>query len=212
MKIALIEDELDLKDAIQTLLELEGYDLDGYKNLTEFLKSDILYDIIIADINLPDGNFLDEFAKHPLLYDKSLVIIISGNHNLENIKKSFELGAIDFLKKPFEIEELIIRIQRFENRNKNIKLSDNIIYRSKDKTLLINNKEIPLTQKESKFLDILISKKGSYVSFYELERKIWDEPIQPNTLAALVKRVRKKLNSSDIIISKRNLGYKIKSF
>lgn len=207
MKIALIEDETLIRETLQELLQIH-YETDSFECIKDFLKTDNYYDIIIGDINLPDGNLLNELKKYPKLVENSLLIIISAEGNIENIKKSFELGAIDFLKKPFEFEELLLRIERFIKNKKDIKLDENILYSPSKKVLIINNKTIDLSMKEAAFLELLIEKKGAYVSFNEIEAKIWGQPIVPNTLAALVKRLRKKL-SKNIIESKRYLGYKL---
>ena len=206
MKIAIIEDEELIRESLKELLELQ-FQTDTFKTIKEFLKNDQTYDIIIGDINLPDGNLLEELKKHPNMVKDSLLIIISGMTDIENIKKSFEIGALDFIKKPFEFEELLVRINRFIKKN-DIQLSENIYYSPSKKILKVNGEIVDLTFKESKFLELLIEKKGAYATFEEIESYVWGEPIVPNTLAALVKRLRKKLKK-DIIESKRYLGYRL---
>ena len=208
MKIALIEDEDLIRDALYELLKIE-FETDSFKSLKEFLKNKQKYDIIVGDINLPDGNLLNELRKHPYLIENSLLIIISGEGNIKNIKESFEIGAVDFIKKPFEFEELLLRIKRFIKNKTDIKLTENIIYSPSKKILIVDNQIVDLTLKEAKFLELLIEKKGAYASFEEIEQKVWGEPIVKNTLAALVKRLRKKLKT-DLIESKRYLGYRLK--
>ena len=207
LKIALIEDDSFIRETLHKLLETD-YKVKSFDNLKQFLKTEEKFDIIIGDINLPDGNLLNELSKFPNIIENTLLLVISGKNDIENIRKSFAIGAVDFLKKPFEFEELLIRIERFIKNKKSIKLSENISYLPLNKTLIINNKHIELTLKESKFLELLIEKKGTFVSFEEIERTVWGEPILPNTLAALVKRLRKKLGK-DLIESKRLLGYKL---
>jgi len=206
VKIAIIEDEELIRESLKELLELQ-FQTDTFKTIKEFLKNDQTYDIIIGDINLPDGNLLEELKKHPNMVKDSLLIIISGMTDIENIKKSFEIGALDFIKKPFEFEELLVRINRFIKKN-DVQLSENIYYSPSKKILKVNGEIVDLTFKESKFLELLIEKKGAYATFEEIESYVWGEPIVPNTLAALVKRLRKKLKK-DIIESKRYLGYRL---
>jgi len=209
MKIALIEDEKDLNFAITSLLEIENYSIDSFNSIKEFFKNlNNNYDIVIADISLPDGNFLEELNKHPDIKENSKFIIISGHTQIENIKKAFKLGAIDFVKKPFEIEELILRIERFSKKDDFIKIDENLLFYPNEYLLKHNNEIINLTAKESKLLELLLDKK-TFVKFEEIENYVWNEPIMPNTLAATVKRLRKKLPLHLSIISKRNLGYKI---
>ncbi len=207
MKIALIEDEPLIRETLHELLQTE-YETQSFENIRDFFKTDKKFDIIVGDINLPDGNLLNELKKFPHLIENSLLIIISGDGQLENIKKSFDLGAVDFIKKPFEFEELLLRIERFVKNKKDIKISENIIYSPSKKVLIVDNEIVELTFKESAFLELLIEKNGAYATFGEIENKVWGEPIVPNTLAALVKRLRKKLKK-DIIESKRYLGYRL---
>ncbi len=207
MKIALIEDDKNLHLAIKNLLELENYKIESFYSIKEFLKTDNIFDIIIADISLPDGNFLEEMRKHPSIKKDSKFIIISGHTKIENIKKAFNLGAIDFVKKPFEIEELILRIERFSKKEDFIQLTNDLFFYPNEYLLKHKDKNISLTEKEAKLLELLINKK-TFVTFKEIENYVWNEPITPNTLAATVKRLRKKLPKKDMIISKRNLGYK----
>jgi len=209
MKIALIEDEKDLNFAIKQLLEIENYIIESFYSIKDFFKQiNKKYDIIIADISLPDGNFLEELNKHPSIKENSKFIIISAHTQIENIKKAFKLGAIDFIKKPFDIEELILRIERFSKKEDFIKIKENLYFNTKEYLLKYCNNIINLTKKESKLLEFLLEKKA-FAKFEEIENYVWNEPIVPNTLAATVKRLRKKLPENIKIISKRNLGYKI---
>ena len=207
MNIALIEDDKNLHFAIKNLLELEKYKTYSFYSIKEFLKNDKNFDIVIADISLPDGNFLEELKKHPSIKKNSKFIVISGYTEIENIKKAFNLGAVDFIKKPFDIEELILRIERFSKKEDYIKIKENFLFYPKEYIIKFNDEIINLTEKETKLFELLLHKK-TFVTFEEIENYVWDEPITPNTLAATVKRLRKKLPKKDMIVSKRNLGYK----
>jgi len=210
MKIALIEDEIYLNDAIKMLLEYEdGFYVDSYKNIKDFLKNiKEHYDLIIADINLPDGNFLQELAKYKIA-ENSKVIIISSYGELENLKKAFDLGAEDFIKKPFEYEELILRIKRLF-KTKKTKITENILYDPESKMLITPKEKSFLTKKEAKLLELLLNNKGKFVPIETISNHVWNEKTSPNTIAALVKRLRAKLNDKSLIISKREIGYMLK--
>jgi len=211
MKIALIEDEVLLNETIKTLLELEGFDVDSYESAKEFLKNsqNKRYDVIIADIALPDANFLQEIEKHKKLLDDSKVIIISAFSSLEYIKKAFELGADDFLKKPFESEELILRIKKLF-KIKKTKLSDDVYYDPEAKSIITKDGMEPLTKKEAALLELLIKNRGKYISFDTLTYAVWGESVSSNTIAALVKRLRQKIKDKSLITSKREIGYMLK--
>jgi DNA-binding response OmpR family regulator len=133
MKIAILEDEKFLNDAIAMLLEMEGYEVVSFYNLKSFLKNSEIFDVIIADISLGDGNFLDEMKKRNLTKNGK-IIIISSYTDIKNIKTAFNLGADDFIKKPFEPEEILIRIKKLYNLNR-IKIDSGIFYDKNTKKL-----------------------------------------------------------------------------
>jgi len=209
MKIILIEDEESLNIALSMFLKSEGYDVYSFSDLTTFFEKfkQIKPDLIISDISLPDGNFLEEIKKSPELeYIK--LMVISGNTEINNIKNAFNLGAEDFIKKPFDYEELAIRIKKiFKDHNEVIEINETIKYDKTNKNLLIEDKIIPLTKKESQLLEILLRNKGKIVSNNALINLLWEDSVNLNTLNVLVKRLRKKLGNKNIIKTKRDLGY-----
>lgn len=207
MKIAILEDEKFLNDAIAMLLEMEGYEVVSFYNLKSFLKNSEIFDVIIADISLGDGNFLDEMKKRNLTKNGK-IIIISSYTDIKNIKTAFNLGADDFIKKPFEPEEILIRIKKLYNINR-IKIDDGIFYDKNTKEIIINNENIELTHKESMLLELLLDNKNRFLPVAEISLYIWNEYVPENTVAALIKRLRQKLGKKDLIVSKREIGYKL---
>lgn len=207
MKIAILEDEKFLNDAIAMLLEMEGYEVVSFYNLKSFLKNSEIFDVIIADISLGDGNFLNEMKKRNLT-EKGKIIIISSYTDIKNIKTAFNLGADDFIKKPFEPEEILIRIKKLYNLN-SIKIDSGIFYDKNTKKLIINNENIELTHKESMLLELLLDNKNRFLPVAEISLYIWNEYVSENTVAALIKRLRQKLGKKDLIVSKREIGYKL---
>ncbi len=209
MKIAVLEDEKNLNDALTIYLESEGYEVKSFYSLKEFFSSIKNYqdiDLIIGDVLLPDGNFLQELKKYPHLAQNVKVIIISAKTDIENIKKAFNIGAEDFIKKPFDYEEIILRINKIFHLKKQ-KITDNIYYDFNSKALIKNGKNILLTKKESKLLEVFLKNRGQILSADYLINAIWEEPVPKNTLTVLIKRIREKIGKKDIIISKRDLGY-----
>ncbi len=209
MKIVLIEDEESLNIALGMFLRSEGYEVHSFSELGSFFDNykKIMPELIISDISLPDGNFLEELKRHPeLSYVK--IMVISGNTEINNIKKAFNLGAEDFIKKPFDYEELSIRIRKlFKERNSQIKLTDDIYYDFNKKSVIKDSKEIELTKKESQLLELLLNNRGKVISNSTLIDYIWETPVSLNTLNVLVKRLREKMGNKNIIKTKRDLGY-----
>jgi DNA-binding response OmpR family regulator len=209
MKVVLIEDEEGLNIALSMFLKSEGYEVYSFSDLTSFFEKHkkIKPDLIISDINLPDGNFLEELKSYEELKEAK-IMIISGNTEIENIKKSFNLGAEDFIKKPFDYEEIAIRIQKaFKNANELVQLDESTSYDFDAKAVVKNGEKISLTKKEAMLLEVLIKHRGKVLTNEFLIDYIWEEPVNVNTLNVLVKRLRQKLQNRDLIKTKRDLGY-----
>jgi len=209
MKILVIEDEEVLNDALTMFLESEGYEVHSFYNLKSFFESIYEYldaELIIADITLPDGNFLEELKKHPNIAKKTKTMIISGQTDIENIKKSFNLGAEDFIKKPFDYEEILLRINKIF-KNKKQQINDNIFYDQDSKSIIKNGEKILLSKKESATLELFLNNRGKILSPEHIMQEVWGEAIEKNTLTAMIKRVREKIGDKQVIVSKRDLGY-----
>jgi len=208
MQIVVIEDEESLNDAISIFLESEGYKVLSFYNLKSFLSSidDMNPQLILADISLPDGNFLEEMKKHPYIVKDAKVMIISGQTEIENIKKAFNLGAEDFIKKPFDYEEIILRINKLFNE-KASKITQNIYYDFESKTLIKNHEKILLSKKESDILELFLRNRGKVLTPQYIIDTIWGEYVQLNTLTVMIKRIREKIGDKNVIVSKRNVGY-----
>jgi DNA-binding response OmpR family regulator len=209
MKIIVIEDEEALNDALTMFLESEGYDVQSFYNLKSFFAAFYEYldaELIIADITLPDGNFLEELKKHPSIAKKTKTMIISGQTDIENIKKSFNLGAEDFIKKPFDYEEILLRINKIFNKKK-YQINENTFYDFDSKAIIKNGEKILLSKKESATLELFLKNRGKILSSEQIMQEIWGETIEKNTLTAMIKRVREKIGDKKAIVSKRDLGY-----
>jgi DNA-binding response OmpR family regulator len=192
-------------------LKSEGYEVYSFSELQPFLEkySEIKPELIISDINLPDGNFLEELKYHEEL-QTAKIMVISGNTNIENIKESFNLGAEDFIKKPFDYEEIALRINKiFKNKNKTIKIDENLYYDVDSKSVIRGSEHISLTKKEALLLELLLKHRGKVLTNTVLIDYLWDKPVTNNTLSVLVKRVREKLGDKKIIKTKRDIGYLI---
>jgi DNA-binding response OmpR family regulator len=209
LKIVILEDEKDLNYAISLILEAEEFRIYSYYTLKEFLQNfeKIDPDLILADITLPDGNFLEEMKKHPQRFERYKIIVMSSYTEIENIKKAFELGAEDFIKKPFDYEEIILRINKIFKPKKIIYIDDDIKYNYEEKLLIKKAKVINLTKRESDLLELFLNNEGKILSSDFIISHIWQEYVPKNTLNVLVKRLREKLGKKDLIINKRELGY-----
>lgn len=212
MKIFLLEDDYSLNEAIKEIVELESYIVDCfYDGEIAFNSISNDYDLYILDINVPNINGLEILEKIKKMNFNSRVMIISANLNISLIKKAYVLGCDDYLKKPFDLEEIILKINRYANKPKNINLTEDIYFNISDKELYYKNKKIKLTKNERNLLYLLIKNIGKTISYLQIEDFVYDgESKSSDAIRSLVKRVRKKL-PEDLILNSLDEGYYIRN-
>ncbi|MGP2656799.1 response regulator transcription factor [Malaciobacter sp. WC5094] len=219
MKILLLEDDLLLNEIIEEHLEEKGHDIDcaydGNEAL-EFIYSKN-YDILLFDVNVPSLNGF-ELLKH--LRDENIntaTIFITSANLLEDVEEGFKTGCDDYIKKPFELKELDLRIKnvcRLHNisPNKLLKISEDIKFDVNNLEIIKDNEKIHIRQKESDVLLYLMKRKNVAVSVDELSMNVWayeDNP-SPATIRTYIKNLRKILNE-DLISNIRGVGYRFNS-
>ena len=225
-KILLVEDEEHLLKTIQLNLEMENYAvttaITGYEALKEFRKDS--FDLIILDVMLPEMNGFDvceeirkENTKVPVLF---LTAKASGNDRIQGLK----IGADDYLTKPFNLEELLLRVEILIRRSlpvvnetkelNNYSFGGNeinfITYQIKD----FNGNKLDITKREIALLKLLISRKGEVVSREEILTEIWGSDVFPtsrtidNYILAFRKYFEKNQKEPKHFHSIRGVGYK----
>ncbi|MDR0407457.1 MAG: response regulator transcription factor [Campylobacteraceae bacterium] len=211
MKILVLEDNERLANLIKATLEQEDFRADIFYDGEEALNAiNNGYHCYVLDINVPsmDGiSILDTIR----LYHKNVpVIIISSNHELENIQKAYEIGADDYLKKPFFNYELVQKIKKFCRPSSVavINLVGGYVFNCENSRLYDDKtKEIPLAKKEILFFELFVKNRQRIVTFEEMEEYIWEgEDTSILNIRALIKRLRKKLPENAIKIVKE-IGY-----
>lgn len=215
MKILLIEDDENLINFLIPSLKEEGFLVDNSKNGDEGLRMAINnnYDVIVSDLNLPEKNG-EEVCKSIRFKKNTPILILTSELDTENKIKLLNLGADDYLTKPFSLKELIARINALSRRppqiaENTITIEDIIIDRNKKK-VTINGKEIILTTKEFLLLEILAINKGKVISRAEILEGSWDSnaDIFSNAIETHISNVRRKLGKN-IIKTVSGRGYKI---
>jgi len=211
MKIFLLEDDFMLHKAIKNTLLLENHEVDSFYDGLEGLSSIAnLYDLYIIDINLPNISGLEITTKICTIKPDVKIFIISAASDIETMKEGYENGCDDFLKKPFDVEELLLKINKIKTiKTESLLLGSDISYIAKSKTVLFKNEHIELTRKETIFIDILVANLELGVSYETLIEALYpNEESGINALRSLVKRLRKKL-PGDIIKTDLSGRYKI---
>lgn len=211
MKIFLLEDDYSLNEAIKEIIELENHVVDNfYDGEIAFNNISNDYDLYILDINIPNMNGLEILKSIKNKNPKTKVLIISANININLIREAYILGCNDYIKKPFDLEELIFKINRYEKKNKLIYLDKNIAFNLLNKELIIDGEIFELTKNERNFLFLLVENLGKKVSYEQIENFVYQgESKSSNAIRSLIKRVRKKL-PKELIFNSLEEGYFIK--
>lgn len=214
MQILLVEDNEMVAKGLIYSLEQNGYEVihkENVKETIQFLKNQNT-NLVILDVSLPDGNGFSLYEKE-IKPRKVPTIFLTAKDEEDDIVKGLELGAEDYMTKPFSTKELIARIQKVllrEKKNMIVTVKD--IEFDLDKMVVYKNKkEMTLTSLELKILHLLFLNINKVVTRNEIIDKIWEwtgNDVNDNTVTVYMKRIREKLNS-DIIVTIKGIGYRI---
>ncbi|QQB74641.1 response regulator transcription factor [Fusobacterium canifelinum] len=222
IKLLIIEDSEETVDLIRLILSNESdikiFDANSIKDSINLIKKDI-FDIILLDLSLPDGNgtyVCEQVRKFPELYGKPFIIALTADTSQESVNRNLELGCDDYIKKPFDTEELLIRLKKFIKRlpqNKEVIIYENIKLFLSNKTVIYNDEFIDLSKNEFELLYYFIINKGLLLTRINILDNVWKEnlDISDKAVDQCLKRLRKKLPIlNKNLISKRGFGYILK--
>ena len=218
-KILLVEDNETIIMGLKYSLEQEGFEVLSAKNTKESKEklNKEKVDLILLDVSLPDGNGFD-ICKEIKQNSDIPVIFLTAQDEETSVVLGLDLGADDYITKPFRTRELISRInsvlRRYGKKEgslsiiqyKNIKIDTNkaVVYK--------DNEEIVFTSLEYKILLLLFSNQNKLITREQLLERIWDVAgnfVNDNTLTVYIKRIREKLEDETIIKTVRGLGYRV---
>lgn len=215
MNILLVEDAESIIKGLTYSLEKSNYKLvikTTIKDTKEYLLSNTNIDLIILDITLPDGNGFDLFVN-TIKNLKIPTIFLTAKDEEDDIVKGLDIGAEDYITKPFSTREVIARINRILLRCKKksiIKIKD-ISYDMDKLVLMKNNMPIELTALELKLVNLLFVNINKVVSRNVILDKIWDwtgNYVDDHTVTVYFKRIREKIGTN-IITTIKGMGYRI---
>lgn len=214
MEILLVEDNLVIVKGLEYSFKQERYNLNVATNLKQAAKiiEDKKIELIILDIALPDGNGLD-FYENTVKSLNISTIFLTAQDDEETVVNGLNLGADDYITKPFSTKELFARINKIVLRNKKntiIKIGN--IKFDMDKMIVYKDEQIiELTSLELKILHLLFSNLDKVVKRDDIIDKIWEwtgNDVNDNTVTVYLKRIREKLDT-DIITTAKGIGYRI---
>ncbi len=216
-KILLIEDDANLNETVTEFLEESGYEVvsayDGYEAQERLYESK--YDLILLDVNMPGINGFDLLKKSR---EEGLVapaIFITSMDSVDDLERGFESGCDDYIRKPFSLKELYIRVDTLLKRGfyheakEFIQITPSISYEIKNNELIVNSERVSLGNKESRLLKLFMKAEGEILSHERIYKHLWDYDEEPSdtALRTYIKNLRKIIGKERVVSIKKQ-GYK----
>lgn len=216
MNILLLEDEYSLRMSIKEYLSECGFFVDDFRNGEEAMDAiySKTYDILLLDIKVPKKSGMSVLGELREANIKTPVIFISSITDMGQLEKSYEAGCCDYVRKPFELKELYLRIMQAYKSNI-LKTSDDFLdlpcgYRFDTKKLILKKgtADVALTKKEALIISLLVENLGAVVALDDFQNYVWGEDVDPTNIRVQINNLRKKLDGN-LIVNVRGFGYKI---
>ncbi len=213
MKILLLEDEYSLRISINEFLEDLGYNVDCFMDGFEAYSAihEKTYDLLLLDVNVPSMNGF-ELLENLRKSDKRIpTIFLTAMTDIRSLKEGYERGCCDYIRKPFDLEELEVRINQacksfYADNADMVDLGHNTLYDMTKEQLFVNKQEVVLRKTENDLLKVLIKHKNAVVSIDMFQDEVWGEYVEPATIRVQLKNLRQKLPDG-IIVNRRGVGY-----
>lgn len=218
-KILFVEDENDLTLIVTDTLRGQGYEVvtasDGIAGLKKFRSEGA--DVVVADVMMPKMDGFSMAKEIRKMSPAVPLLFLTAKSTIEDVEEGFEIGANDYLKKPFELRELMVRIKALlrlhnVNRGEDVRLFiGRYIFNVTTQTLSLDGRSVELSHFEAKILEQLATNIGKTVDASELMLAVWqrDEPSNRNSLHGYIHKLRRALRQdpSITIINQRGFGY-----
>ena len=221
-KILLVEDDKAIVANLTEYLNSEGYAVESVSGQTAALNLlvDKKVDLVLLDVSLAEGNGFTTCKAIKAEYDIPVIFLTASGDEFSTVT-GFDLGADDYIPKPFRPRELVSRIKNVlrltGNTGKTVKLGDVVVDTEKG-TAMKNNKDLFLSALEYRLLLVFINNRGIVLTRNQLLDAIWDvagEYVNDNTLTVYIKRLREKIEDDpanpQIILTVRGIGYKVEA-
>lgn len=215
--ILIVEDNEAIIKGLKYLLEQEQFEVFICRSVQETMNiiGKQNFNLIVLDITLPDGNGY-ELCEYIKKYTEIPIIFLTARDEEKDVVKGLDMGAEDYIIKPFRNRELLSRInnvlRRFCTENNKITYKD-VEINLDEKSVYVKGKNIELTALEYKLLVLLFSNIGKVITREQILEKIWDVAgnfVNDNTLTVYIKRIRTKLGEVDYIKTVKGIGYQVK--
>ena len=217
MKILILEDESVLALSMQEFLEDSGYEVVCFENSDDAYDAiyEQVFDLYLLDVKVPgETNGFEMLEMLRKEGNGTPAIFITSLTDIEDLSRGYECGACDYIRKPFDLAELklrveqVIKLQCFSSVDESIALPHGYQYDVKKMKLTLNDETIKLAKTETKILELLIKQRGAVVSCDMFWEEVWGEWVDSANIRVQVGNLRKKLQK-DFIKNVRGVGYSI---
>jgi DNA-binding response OmpR family regulator len=214
--ILLLEDDLQLSETIEQFLDLKGYEVyvayDGFS--AEELAYENHIDLMLLDVKVPNMSGFELLKKIRKDKNNTPVIFITSLNSADDVERGFELGCDDYIRKPFALKELLVRIESILKRAYNthdlqIEIDSGMVFDIKDMVLSKNGDKVPLKTKELKLLSLFLQNPNELLVYERINEALWDFNEEPNnaSLRTYIKILRSIIGKEKIETVK-NIGYR----
>ncbi len=217
MKILLLEDEYSLRKSLKELLEDDGYIVSDFSE-GEAAQDSIFYtkyDLLLLDVNVPgiDGFKLLESARRHNI--QTPAIFITSLTQIDSLERGYNLGCCDYIKKPFDMKELKLRVSSALSSSSTtteqiIEIKGGYRYNLASFALFKDDEEIMLSKTERMIFDLFVKHQSQVLTTDMITEYVWDEYVDPANVRVQINNLRKKL-TKDLIKNIRGVGYKLES-
>jgi len=216
IKILLLEDDIQLNETVKQFLELKGYEVyeayDGLK--AEEIAYEKNIDLMLLDVKVPHMSGFD-FLKNIRAEGKEIpAIFITSLNSVEDVEKGFALGCDDYIRKPFALKELQVRVESllkrsFGTHEDKVDLGEGLAFDIKELSLTKHKKKIPLKTKELKLLALFLQHPNVLLDYEKINETLWEYDEEPSSgsLRTYIKRLRAVIGKEKVETVK-NIGYR----
>jgi DNA-binding response OmpR family regulator len=218
--ILIIEDEKKIARVLQLELEHEGYETDaaftGTSGLEKFKEQN--WDLVLLDVMLPELSGLEVLRRIRTADPNTPVILLTARNSIPDKVSGLDLGANDYVTKPFEIEELLARVRaslrmvQVKSEHSSVLNVQDWTVNEKTREVLRGEEQVDLTPKEFDLLVYFIENKGQALNREQILNRVWgfDYYGDTNIVDVYIRHLRKKLDISDVLLTVRGVGYRLK--
>lgn len=216
-KILFLEDDANLNETVTEFLEESGYEVDSVYDGDEAADKiyENSYDLFLFDVNVPGTNGFELLKSSRENESKTPAIFLTSLNSIDNVSDGYESGCDDYIRKPFELKELLLRVKTlikrefFHSKKEGVKIADDIEYDTLSNSLHVDGTEVQLQNKEAILLKLFLQRQNEVISHEVILNTLWgyDEVASDSALRTYIKNLRKIIGKQRII-SVKKLGYK----